>query len=284
MEHTLQRWIQRSIIDRRADAEWIRTVLVGHRFDLHGMVSKVSGDTITDKEQFWPTNLYGRFTGDGHVDAGDMMVMVDGDGAGQSWEILNASGSTLQVMGGADLEAADVRVDNTYRVDRAFDARAISFIGQSAIRCVVGYPGDPAALPCYSVLPEAAQETSRPIGDHARNIGGPEGPLARQLKSDWRETYSVVCQAITPEGTLALSRMLRGLYLGSLGWFSDLFRSDRRASMGELGRVEGLWERPVFMQTFSISGVVDHFAMEDTAWLIPDEVKATVNPTTIRFP
>lgn len=284
MEHTLQRWLERGIAARRADTWWLRSAMTSGRSDLEGSVSTVAGAVLTDRRQAWPLNLYGRNAVDGLDTAGDQLVMVTGDAAGDSWEIESVAGRTLAVVDDSpplDLAAEGVAVGDEYRIERAFDARAIAFLGQSDVRVTFGYPADEHLVPCYSILPASYAEDGRPIGDTAGHVGGVAGPIQRLIHSSWRESYTVACVAVTGEGAVALWRFLRAHYLQSISWLGRAFESNVRASGDGLQQMATPWGKPVHQMTFTISGVADQHALEDTEWLVPGEVSVTPTPVKV---
>lgn len=285
MQYIIRRLIERGIIARRADEAYLRSAL-SDSYDVHGTVrSMPAADTVRDPETHWPFNIYGRHTADGVTTRGERLVMLDGEAAGKTWELLSAAGHSLRVIGPADvpvdLAAEGVAVGDHWQIYRAQEDRAIDYLGKAAIRCVVGYPADPTAVPCYSVNLDVSNEQTRPVGNLGRELRGasrPGGNPANELASRWERRYSIVCAAITPEAADWLAALLERLYRESVRLFDRLFDGDARCEVGMLQFVD---ELKICTREVTISGTLYHRTTEAVEWVV-DEMLAEASPTAVR--
>lgn len=278
MQYLLRRLIERQIVARRADADFIRRAITD-AYDITGRVRAVQGDTITDPEQHFAANVYGRFTGDGAATPGEQLVMLDGAAEGQAWELLSTIGNELQVAEDADLVAAGVAVGDHYEIRRAQEDRAIDWFSKAALRVIIGYPSDPASAPCYSVNFEATTEQSRPVGNVGRRLPRAEAAEpTNELRSRWGERYTVQCVAITPDAVDWMARVLLYVYRTGIRLFDRHFEGDTRAEFGALRRID---EFGCFVREFSVHGTVDHMNLEVLDSFVDESAQAVPNPRRV---
>ena len=277
MQYLLRRLIERAIIARRSDESFIRGAL-SDTLDVHGRVRGVVSDTVRDDEQHYPFNLYGRFTADGTTTPGERLVMMDGDAAGKEWELLSTIGNRLRVVGAVDLAAEGVAVGDHYQVFRAQEDRAFDWFSKAAMRCVIGYPSDPATAPCYTVNLDTTGEQTRPVGNIGRQLRGeerPNGNPSRELIATWDRRYSIQAVAITPDAVDWMTGVFEAVYRQSVRLFDRYFNGDVKCEIGMLQRIEDFG---CFSREATISGSLNHRTIEELEWMIDETVTTVPTP------
>ena len=289
MQYTIRRMIERGIIEHRNDAAFVREAMrQGHRYDQVGTITRVFGDAIYDKAQHWITDPHGKATIDGKAVPGDTLFMVDGDAAGQSWEIEHTHLDALQVVGGVDLDAEGVKAGDEYEIRRGVDERAAAWLASKDIRCILQFPGDHKLLPYYAVLEEADVEQSNPaLGRHFDETCDADG-VSRTLISEWQESYVVLCCGRNADEAVWLGRMWSHLYRMTVRYFDRIFTNPVQLRGGGLRRIEIGGEKgsaTVFATEWRLTGTRHKFAQEVPPWLNPStQAKAlTMTPRYVEL-
>lgn len=286
MEHALQRLIQGGIVERRANATWIREAMIGGlRWDLAGTVSAVEGDIVTDEEQAWPVNLYGRSVTDGRIRPGCRLRMRDGAAAGQTWPIETTQGRQLRVQGGVDLAVAGVAAGDAYVIDRTEDDGAVTWFAKTHIRTILGYPVDHEILPCYGVIEANTGQGASPIGRHRDRDAPAAGPVTDTLVFEWRGAWTVVASAAQPEEALWLARALEHVYRQSVRLFDRISRDGAAQFQASGLQQVALPKAP--MPTYAVECTVtltrETFVQEEILWLNDQSVEAAATPRRVQI-
>lgn len=279
MHFAMLRWLQMALAARSGDAAWIRSAVAAGQEDLVGRATAVAGDTIIDRRQRYPFNMYGAATINGVTHAGEVLRLTSGAAAGQAWSLLTTIGSQLRVAGGVDLSESGVAAGDSYRIERERDARAVAFFAKSAIECVIENPLTVTQLPAFVIVADAESEVSRPIGHVGRLAGrGGAGPVIKEALSRWSISYDIVAMAKVKDATHWMGQVLDAIYRESVEWFEVLFAdSSFRASASPL--MPQPWQPgDVWTRSLTISGTVERYADIPQPWLVDEAVDINVSP------
>ena len=266
---------------RAAQGAMLAAIVGEQPYELTGTVTGVDGAVLTDEDQAWAFDVYGRQATNGSPRPSCALTFQTGAAASEIFEIVAVDGQQLQA--GDDLVAAGVTVGDRYQIVRPEDMAAQEWIEKRALRVTIEYPVDSEQLPCYVVRPGPSNKLPVDALGRVHVEEADDSGVLRVERHPWHRQYQIEIVSVSEDELLWMSAALERILEESSFFFERTFEPGFDIQGSPIMRTEDVQPTGAFNRTYTISGNKLRFLTRRPAWTNGPQPQAAPHPVHVRL-